>query len=49
LRNDETNVVDKEKEDGGKNGTSKVVNVGTDVLEQVRSGKNGRIPRVGVS
>ena len=35
LRSDETNVVGKEKEDGGENGSSKVVNVGADVLEQV--------------
>jgi hypothetical protein len=38
LRSDETNVVSKEKEDGGENGRSKVVNVGADVLEQVRVG-----------
>ena len=38
LRSDETNVVGKEKEDGGENGCSKTVNVGVDVLEQVRIG-----------
>jgi hypothetical protein len=38
LRSDETNVVSKEKEDGGENGRSGVVNVGADVLEQVRIG-----------
>jgi hypothetical protein len=38
LRSDETNVVSKEKEDGGENGRSEVVNVGADVLEQVRIG-----------
>ncbi len=38
LRSDEANVVSKEKEDGGENGRSKVVNVGADVLEQVRVG-----------
>jgi hypothetical protein len=31
LRNDETNVVGKEKEDGGENGCAKAVNVGVDV------------------
>jgi hypothetical protein len=36
LRSDETNVVGKEKEDGGENGHSKVANVVADVLEQVR-------------
>jgi hypothetical protein len=38
LRSDETNVVGKEKEDGGENGHSKVENVGVDVSEQVRLG-----------
>ena len=38
LRSDETNVVGKEKEDGGENGRAKVVNVVVDVLEQVRIG-----------
>ena len=38
LRSEETNVVSKEKEDGGENGRSEVVNVGADVLEQVRIG-----------
>ena len=38
LRRDETNVVSNEKEDGGENGRSEVVNVGADVLEQVRIG-----------
>ena len=32
LRSDETNVVGKEKEDGGENGRAKVVKVGVDVL-----------------
>ena len=32
LRSDETNVVGKEKEDGGENGRAKAVNVGVDVL-----------------
>ena len=32
LRNDETNVVGKEKEDGGDNGSSKTVNVVVDVF-----------------
>ena len=35
LSSDETNVVGKEKEDGGENGCSKVANIGADVLEQV--------------
>ena len=38
LRSDETNVVSKEKEDGGENGCLEVINVGADVLEQVRIG-----------
>jgi hypothetical protein len=38
LRSDETNVVSKEKKDGGENERSKVVRVGADVLEQVRIG-----------
>jgi len=53
LRSDETIVVGNEKEDGGENGRSKVVNVDTDVLEKVwigpLSGENGRIPGVEVS
>ncbi len=32
MRSDETNVVGKEKEDGGENGCAKVVKVGVDVL-----------------
>ena len=32
LRSDETNVVGKEKGDGGENGRAKAVNVGVDVL-----------------
>ena len=38
MRSDETNVVSQEKEVGGENGSSKVVNVDADVLEQVRIG-----------
>ena len=38
LRSDETDVVGKEKEDGGENGRSKTVNVGADVSEHVRIG-----------
>ena len=38
LRSEETNVVSKEKENGGENGHSEVVNVAGDVLEQVRIG-----------
>jgi hypothetical protein len=49
LRNHETNVVGKEKEDGSENGSSEVVNVGDDVLDRYGSGANGRMRRTGVS
>ena len=38
LRSEETNVVSKEKENGGEDEHSEVVNVAGDVLEQVRIG-----------
>jgi hypothetical protein len=39
LRSDDTNVVGKERESGGENGHPKFANVGVDVLEQVRLGR----------